>query len=86
MKVQVVSGAESAIAIVKKSMSPLAGSVAAFAVVVVLVVFILLERKRVRDRFLRLDLALGSDRSGAGDTHNSLLGSTGTLFSGLSSL
>jgi predicted PurR-regulated permease PerM len=54
MKVQVVSGAESAIAIVKKSMSPLAGSVAAFAVVVVLVVFILLERKRVRDRFLRL--------------------------------
>jgi predicted PurR-regulated permease PerM len=50
IKVQIVSRADGAIAIVKNSMSPLAGSVAAFAVVVVLVVFILLERKRVRDR------------------------------------
>jgi hypothetical protein len=36
IKVQIVSGAESAMTIVRNSMSPLAGSVAAFAVVVVL--------------------------------------------------
>jgi predicted PurR-regulated permease PerM len=35
-------------------MTPLAGPVAGFAVVIVLVVFMLLERKRLRDRFLRL--------------------------------
>ena len=53
-KVQIVSGADSAIAIAKNSLTPLAGSVAEFAAVLVLVVFILLERKQLRERFLRL--------------------------------
>ena len=53
-KVQIVSGADSAIAIARNSLTPLAGSVAEFAVVLVLVVFILLERKQLRERFLRL--------------------------------
>jgi predicted PurR-regulated permease PerM len=54
MKVQIVSGADSALTLVKNSVTPLVGPVAQFAVIVVLVVFILLERKRFRDRFLRL--------------------------------
>jgi predicted PurR-regulated permease PerM len=53
-KVQIAGGAESALALVKNSMTPVVGPVAGFAVVVVLVVFILLERNRFRDRFLRL--------------------------------
>jgi predicted PurR-regulated permease PerM len=53
-KVQVVSGADSALTLVKNSVAPIIGPVAQFAVIVVLVVFILLERKRFRDRFLRL--------------------------------
>jgi predicted PurR-regulated permease PerM len=53
-KVQIVGGAESVFALVRNSMTPIAGPVAQFAVVAVLVVFILLERKRFRDRFLRL--------------------------------
>ena len=53
-KVQIVSGADSALALVKNSVAPILGPVAEFAVIVVLVVFILLERKRFRDRFLRL--------------------------------
>ncbi len=53
-KVQVVSGADSALTLVKNSVAPIIGPVAEFAVIVVLVVFILLERKRFRDRFLRL--------------------------------
>jgi predicted PurR-regulated permease PerM len=53
-KVQVVSGADSALTLVKNSVAPIVGPVAEFAVIVVLVVFILLERKRFRDRFLRL--------------------------------
>jgi predicted PurR-regulated permease PerM len=54
-KVQIVSGgADSALAIARNSTTPLVGSVATFAVVVVLVVFILLERKKIRGRFLRL--------------------------------
>ena len=53
-KVQIVSGADSSLTLVKNSVTPLVGPVAQFAVIVVLVVFILLERKRFRDRFLRL--------------------------------
>lgn len=53
-KVQIVGGPESALALVRNGMTPLAGPVAGFAVVIVLVVFMLLERKRLRDRFLRL--------------------------------
>lgn len=53
-KVQIVSGADSALELVKNSVAPILGPTAEFAVIVVLVVFILLERKRFRDRFLRL--------------------------------
>jgi predicted PurR-regulated permease PerM len=53
-KVQIVSGADSVLAIVKNSLTPVAGPIGEFAVVVVLVVFMLLERKRLRVRFLRL--------------------------------
>ncbi|HET9377314.1 MAG TPA: AI-2E family transporter [Chthoniobacterales bacterium] len=53
-KVQIVSGADSVLAIVKNSLSPVAGPIGEFALVVVLVVFMLLERKRLRVRFLRL--------------------------------
>jgi predicted PurR-regulated permease PerM len=54
LKVQIVSGAESALALVKNSMTPALAPLAELAVVVVLVVFMLLERKRIRNRFLRL--------------------------------
>ena len=53
-KVQIVSGVDSVVTVVKNSMTPVMGPVAEFAVVIVLVVFILLERKQLRDRFLRL--------------------------------
>ena len=53
-KVQIVSGADSVLAIVKNSLTPVAGPIGEFAVIVVLVVFMLLERKRLRVRFLRL--------------------------------
>jgi predicted PurR-regulated permease PerM len=53
-KVQIVSGADSALELIKNSVAPIVGPVGEFAVIVVLVVFILLERKRFRDRFLRL--------------------------------
>ena len=53
-KVQIVSGAEGVATIVKKSLTPVMGPIAEFAVVVVLVIFMLLERKRLRVRFLRL--------------------------------
>ncbi|MBV9130230.1 MAG: AI-2E family transporter, partial [Verrucomicrobia bacterium] len=51
---QIVNGADNSLTLVKNSVTPLVGPVAQFAVIVVLVVFILLERKRFRDRFLRL--------------------------------
>jgi predicted PurR-regulated permease PerM len=54
MKVQIVSGTDAAVAFIRNSMSPVLTPVVNFVVVVVLVVFILLERKRLRDRFLRL--------------------------------
>jgi predicted PurR-regulated permease PerM len=53
-KVQIVSSADSALELVKNSVAPILGPAAELAVIVVLVVFILLERKRFRDRFLRL--------------------------------
>jgi predicted PurR-regulated permease PerM len=54
LKVQIVSGTDAALAFIRNSMTPVVAPIADFAVVVVLVVFILLERKRLRDRFLRL--------------------------------
>jgi predicted PurR-regulated permease PerM len=54
MKVQIVSGADSALELAKNSMAPVLGPISEFAVVAVLVVFILFERKRFRGRFLRL--------------------------------
>jgi predicted PurR-regulated permease PerM len=54
MKVQIVNGADGMLEMVRTSMTPMMGSAASFAVVVVLVVFMLLERKRLRHRFLRL--------------------------------
>ena len=53
-KVEVVSAADSVFALVKNSLTPVLGPIGEFAVVVVLVVFLLLERKRFRVRFLRL--------------------------------
>src|ERR1700730_5075871 len=53
-KVQIVSATDSVFAVVKNSLTPVLGPIGEFAVVVVLVVFLLLERKRLRVRFLRL--------------------------------
>jgi predicted PurR-regulated permease PerM len=53
-KVQIVSGADSIVAMVKNSLTPIVGPTGEFAVVVVFVVFMLLERKRLGRRILRL--------------------------------
>jgi predicted PurR-regulated permease PerM len=53
-KVQIVGGPQTALAVIGNSVVPVFGPVGEFAVVVVLVVFMLLERKRLRNRFLRL--------------------------------
>jgi predicted PurR-regulated permease PerM len=53
-KVQIVGGTTGTIAIVGKSLTPLVGPAAEFAIVVVLVIFMLLEREKLRERFLRL--------------------------------
>lgn len=53
-KVQIVSGAESTLALIRNSASPILGPVGEFVVVIVLVVFMLLERQKLRDRVLRL--------------------------------
>jgi predicted PurR-regulated permease PerM len=53
-KVQIVNGADNVFAILKDSLTPVAGPIGEFAVIVVLVVFMLLERNRLRVRFLRL--------------------------------
>jgi predicted PurR-regulated permease PerM len=53
-KVQIVNGADNTLELVRNSVTPVFGPIAEFAVIVVLVVFILLERKRFRVRFLRL--------------------------------
>jgi predicted PurR-regulated permease PerM len=54
MKVQIASGTDTAWALIRNSMTPVVAPIVEFTVVVVLVIFILLERKRLRDRFLRL--------------------------------
>ena len=53
-KVQIVGGTTGTIAVVSKSLTPVVGPVAEFAIIVVFVIFMLLERKRLRERFLRL--------------------------------
>jgi predicted PurR-regulated permease PerM len=53
-KVQFVDGTDGILPLVKAGMAPILGPVGEFAVVVVLVVFMLVERKRVRQRFLGL--------------------------------
>jgi predicted PurR-regulated permease PerM len=53
-KVQIVNGADNTLELVRNAVTPVFGPIAEFAVIVVLVVFILLERKRFRVRFLRL--------------------------------
>jgi predicted PurR-regulated permease PerM len=53
-KVEIVSATDSVFALVKNILTPVLGPIGEFAVVVVLVVFLLLERKRFRVRFLRL--------------------------------
>jgi predicted PurR-regulated permease PerM len=53
-KVQIVSATDSVFALVRSSLTPVIGPIGEFAIVVVLVVFLLLERKRLRARFLRL--------------------------------
>ena len=53
-KVKIVSGTDSILTVVKNSLAPVLGPIGEFAVVVVLVVFMLLERERLRVRFLRL--------------------------------
>ena len=53
-KVQVVGGADSILSLVKAGMTPVLGPVGEFAVVVVLVIFMLVERNRIRGRFLGL--------------------------------
>ncbi len=53
-KVEVVGGKGNLLAIAQSSLTPLVGPATEFAVVVLLVVFLLLERRRLRQRFLRL--------------------------------
>jgi len=53
-KVEVVNATDSVFALVINSLTPVLGPIGEFAVVVVLVVFLLLERNRFRVRFLRL--------------------------------
>jgi predicted PurR-regulated permease PerM len=52
--VEVVSGGENLLAWAQSGLTPLVGPATEFAVVVLLVVFLLLERGRLRQRFLRL--------------------------------
>ena len=53
-KVEVVNATDSVFALVINSLTPVLGPIGEFAIVVVLVVFLLLERNRFRVRFLRL--------------------------------
>ena len=53
-KVQIVSGTGDMLSMLRTGMTPVLAPAASFAVVVVLVVFMLLERKQLRDRFLRI--------------------------------
>jgi predicted PurR-regulated permease PerM len=54
MKVQIVNSTDAAVAFIRNTMSPVLAPMVDLVVVVVLVIFILLERGRLRDRFLRL--------------------------------
>ena len=54
VKVEVVSGGARLVSLVRAGMTPIVGPVGEFAVVVVLMVFMLIERKRLRQRFLGL--------------------------------
>ena len=51
-KVQIVSGTGDILSLVRTGMAPVLAPAASFAVVIVLVVFMVLERKHLRDRFL----------------------------------
>ena len=53
-KVQVVNGEDHILSLVKAGMTPIVGPADEFAVVAVLVIFMLVERKRLRQRFLGL--------------------------------
>jgi predicted PurR-regulated permease PerM len=53
-KVEIVNGGDRFVWMVRAGMTPIVGPVGEFAVVVVLVVFMLIERKRLRQRFLGL--------------------------------
>ncbi len=53
-KVEVVANSSNLLAVAQSSLTPLVGPATEFAVVVLLVVFLLLERHRLRPRFLRL--------------------------------
>jgi predicted PurR-regulated permease PerM len=54
LKVEVVSGGARLVSLVRAGMTPIVGPVGEFVVVVVLVIFMLIERKRLRQRFLGL--------------------------------
>jgi predicted PurR-regulated permease PerM len=54
MKVQIAGGSESLLGFARTSLTPLVGPVTEGVIVVLLVVFMLLERHRIRRRFLRL--------------------------------
>jgi predicted PurR-regulated permease PerM len=54
MKVQIVGSGEGLLALARSSLTPLVGPVTEGVIVVLLVVFMLLERHRIRRRFLRL--------------------------------
>ncbi|MBW0001058.1 MAG: AI-2E family transporter [Verrucomicrobia bacterium] len=53
-KVQIVGSGEGLLALARNSLTPLVGPVTEGVIVVLLVVFMLLERQRIRRRFLRL--------------------------------
>src|SRR5215471_11093195 len=70
-KVQIVSGTGDMLSMLRRGMTPILAPAAPFAVVVVLVVFILLERKHLRDRFLRIGVSFLERASGLGSSdHN----------------
>lgn len=54
MKVQIVGGSEGLLALARNSLTPLVSPITESVIIVLLVVFMLLERQRLRRRFLRL--------------------------------
>lgn len=54
MKVQIVGSGEGLLALARNSLTPMVGPVTEGVIIVLLVVFMLLERQRIRRRFLRL--------------------------------